>query len=89
MCPPLADLEWRLIYVGSSEDTSKDQELECIYVGPVTVGSYRFQLEVRGSRGIRGTSQGTQRRTPLSRRRAPPMSARSPRTSWSASRPSC
>ena len=40
------DLEWKLIYVGSAEDETYDQQLESVLVGPVNVGSYRFILEV-------------------------------------------
>lgn len=36
------DLEWRLVYVGDAEDKSKDQELDCIALGPVQRGTLRF-----------------------------------------------
>ncbi|KAL9225831.1 hypothetical protein vseg_001711 [Gypsophila vaccaria] len=39
------DLEWKLIYVGSAEDETYDQQLESVLVGPVNVGNYRFVLE--------------------------------------------
>lgn len=42
-----ADLEWKLIYVGSAEDETYDQLLESVLVGPVNVGNYRFVLQVR------------------------------------------
>lgn len=41
-----ADLEWKLIYVGSAEDETYDQLLESVLVGPVNVGNYRFVLQV-------------------------------------------
>lgn len=41
-----ADLEWKLIYVGSAEDETYDQQLESVLVGPVNVGNYRFVLQV-------------------------------------------
>ncbi|KAK4772829.1 hypothetical protein SAY87_027848 [Trapa incisa] len=40
------DLEWKLIYVGSAEDETYDQQLESVLVGPVNVGNYRFLLQV-------------------------------------------
>ncbi|CAN1351540.1 Probable histone chaperone ASF1A, partial [Linum perenne] len=42
---PYADLEWKLIYVGSAEDETYDQLLESVLVGPVNVGNYRFVLQ--------------------------------------------
>ena len=33
-----ADLEWRLVYVGSAESEEYDQVLDTILVGPVNVG---------------------------------------------------
>jgi hypothetical protein len=41
------DLEWKVTYVGSAEDTHCDQELLDVLVGPVPVGLNRFVLEVR------------------------------------------
>lgn len=41
-----ADLEWKLIYVGSAEDEKYDQVLESVLVGPVNVGNYRFVFQV-------------------------------------------
>ncbi|KAG5621223.1 hypothetical protein H5410_006441 [Solanum commersonii] len=40
-----ADLEWKLIYVGSAEDDTYDQLLESVFVGPVNVGGFRFVLQ--------------------------------------------
>jgi hypothetical protein len=42
-----ADLEWRVVYVGSGEDEQHDQELQSVLVGPVPVGVNKFVLEVR------------------------------------------
>jgi len=39
------ELEWKLIYVGSSDDKKYDQELESVLVGPVTLGRNRFTFE--------------------------------------------
>lgn len=44
-CHLNADLEWKLIYVGSAEDETYDQLLESVLVGPVNVGNYRFVLQ--------------------------------------------
>ena len=41
-----ADIEWKIIYVGSAETEDKDQELESIMVGPVPVGTCKFVFEV-------------------------------------------
>eukprot|EP00906_Rhabdomonas_costata_P003539 RCo005394 len=38
------DLEWKLVYVGSSESEKYDQILEDVVVGPVTVGPNEFVL---------------------------------------------
>ena len=41
-----ADLEWKLIYVGSAYDPEKDQELESILVGPIPVGLNKIVFQV-------------------------------------------
>ncbi|KAL7521492.1 hypothetical protein ACHAWX_006162 [Stephanocyclus meneghinianus] len=42
---PLSDdLEWKVLYVGSAEDTSHDQVLDEILVGPIPVGINKFIL---------------------------------------------
>ena len=41
-----ADLEWKLIYVGSPESEKYDQVLDSVLVGPVAPGSYRFVFQV-------------------------------------------
>jgi len=40
-----ADLEWKVLYVGSAQDSSKDQVLDEILVGPVPVGVNKFVLQ--------------------------------------------
>lgn len=47
MLAPLADLEWRLIYVSSPGNEDLDQELDDCLVGPVPPGTNSF--EFRGS----------------------------------------
>lgn len=43
---PLADdLEWKVVYIGSAESQSFDQELSSVMVGPVPVGINRFVME--------------------------------------------
>lgn len=39
------DIEWKVTYVGSAEDSSRDQVLEEVMVGPVPVGVNRFILQ--------------------------------------------
>jgi len=39
------DLEWKVLYVGSAEDTSNDQVLDEILVGPIPVGINKFVLQ--------------------------------------------
>jgi len=39
------DLEWKVIYVGNAEDSSQDQLLEEVMVGPVPVGINKFVLQ--------------------------------------------
>ncbi|KAJ1975089.1 Histone chaperone asf1 [Dimargaris verticillata] len=38
------DLEFKLIYVGSADNSLQDQELESVLVGPVPVGVNKFTL---------------------------------------------
>ncbi|KAJ3336997.1 Histone chaperone asf1 [Gonapodya sp. JEL0774] len=40
-----SDLEFKVIYVGSAESESQDQELDSILVGPVPVGVNKFMFE--------------------------------------------
>lgn len=42
--PLTEDLEWKVLYVGSAEDTSHDQVLDEILVGPIPVGINKFVL---------------------------------------------
>eukprot|EP01023_Acetabularia_acetabulum_P064850 TRINITY_DN8511_c0_g1_i10.p2 TRINITY_DN8511_c0_g1~~TRINITY_DN8511_c0_g1_i10.p2 ORF type:complete len:189 (-),score=20.35 TRINITY_DN8511_c0_g1_i10:32-547(-) len=39
------DLEWKILYIGSTESERYDQVLEDVCVGPVTSGTFKFQLE--------------------------------------------
>lgn len=48
----VADLEWKLIYVGSAEDETYDQLLESVLVGPVNVGNYRFVLQAISTNSV-------------------------------------
>ena len=41
----LIDLEWKVLYVGSAQDASRDQVLDEILVGPVPVGVNKFVLQ--------------------------------------------
>jgi len=45
MTPLEDDLEWKVVYVGSADDETQDQELDSVLVGPVAVGSYRFVFQ--------------------------------------------
>ena len=49
---PPADIEWKLVYVGSAENESYDQELDTCMVGPVPMGVNSFEFEV--SRFVHG-----------------------------------
>mmetsp|Transcript_16468 Transcript_16468/g.33604 ORF Transcript_16468/g.33604 Transcript_16468/m.33604 type:complete len:138 (-) Transcript_16468:1-414(-) len=40
------DVEWRVVYVGSADSESYDQELESVLVPADTVGSFAFVLDV-------------------------------------------
>lgn len=48
-CLP-ADLEWKIVYVGSAESEKYDQVLDTVFVGPVAPGQYRFVFQVCSSR---------------------------------------
>ena len=41
------DLEWKVVYVGSAEDQTKDQVLEEVMVGPVPLGTSKFVVSPR------------------------------------------
>ena len=43
------DLEWKVTYVGSAEDETKDQVLEEVLVGPVPMGVNRFVLQANAA----------------------------------------
>lgn len=38
-------MEWKVIYIGSPQNTTYDQELESVLVGPVSLGQSMFVLE--------------------------------------------
>lgn len=42
----ILELEWKLIYVGSSENESYDQVIESFSMGPLNLGVMEFDLEV-------------------------------------------
>lgn len=39
------DLEWRVIYVGSSESEEHDQELDSVLLGPIKQGVNKFVFQ--------------------------------------------
>ncbi|KAF4677617.1 hypothetical protein FOL47_000572 [Perkinsus chesapeaki] len=39
------DLEWSMVYVGDANDSSKDQELDSVELGPVEVATMKFTFE--------------------------------------------
>jgi hypothetical protein len=45
------DLEWKVVYVGSAEDTTQDQTLDEVMVGPVPVGVNKFVLQADAPEG--------------------------------------
>ncbi|KAF9175269.1 Histone chaperone asf1 [Mortierella sp. AD011] len=45
IAPLAADLEWKIIYVGSANSNAHDQVLESIMVGPVPVGVNKFVFQ--------------------------------------------
>jgi hypothetical protein len=64
----LADLEWKIIYVGSAASSDCDQELDCVLVGPVPIGTSKFVLSVRNYNAIYvagGAREGYLRSTDL------------------------
>uniref|UniRef100_A0A6B2G4Z7 Histone chaperone asf1b-A (Trinotate prediction) n=1 Tax=Myxobolus squamalis TaxID=59785 RepID=A0A6B2G4Z7_MYXSQ len=40
------DIEWRLIYVGSAENSKYDQTLDSVLVGPIPRGVHKFLFDV-------------------------------------------
>lgn len=40
------EIEWKIIYVGSSKDEKYDQVLDSFFLGPVQYGVMQFDLEV-------------------------------------------
>ncbi|KAG0291649.1 Histone chaperone asf1 [Linnemannia gamsii] len=45
IAPLTADLEWKIIYVGSADSNAHDQVLESIMVGPIPVGVNKFVFQ--------------------------------------------
>ncbi|KAF9934395.1 Histone chaperone asf1 [Linnemannia zychae] len=45
IAPLAADLEWKIIYVGSANSNAHDQVLESIMVGPIPVGVNKFVFQ--------------------------------------------
>jgi len=43
------DLEWNLIYVGSSESSEFDQTIDTVSVGPIPAGNHEFDFETEGT----------------------------------------
>ena len=43
---PCIEIEWKVLYVGSSKDESYDQELESFSMGPLDSGVMQFDIEV-------------------------------------------
>ena len=39
------DIEWKITYVGSAEDSRHDQVLDSVLVGPIRYGPYRFVFQ--------------------------------------------
>lgn len=39
------DIEWKVIYIGSSEDSKYDQILDSVILGPLQAGAMRFLFE--------------------------------------------
>jgi len=39
------DIEWKITYVGSAEDSRHDQVLDSVMVGPIRYGPYRFVFQ--------------------------------------------
>jgi hypothetical protein len=42
-----AELEWKIVYVGSAEDEKHDQTLDSVLVGPVQLGCNKFVFQVK------------------------------------------
>lgn len=39
------EIEWKVIYIGSADDEKFDQELESVEIGPLQIGTMKFQLD--------------------------------------------
>jgi histone chaperone ASF1 len=42
------DIEWKVVYMGSSEDEKQDQVLDSVLIGPLQFGTMRFVLATDG-----------------------------------------
>lgn len=45
LSPLKKEIEWKIIYIGSAESEKFDQELESVDIGPLQVGTMKFQLD--------------------------------------------
>jgi histone chaperone ASF1 len=48
LTPLQEDIEWKIIYVGSSNDAKHDQVLDTALIGPLQYGAMRFIFEAPG-----------------------------------------
>ena len=48
LTPLQEDIEWKIIYVGSSNDPKYDQVLDSALIGPLQYGAMRFIFEANG-----------------------------------------
>jgi histone chaperone ASF1 len=48
LTPLQEDIEWKIIYVGSSNDAKYDQVLDSALIGPLQYGAMRFVFEAPG-----------------------------------------
>lgn len=39
------EIEWKMVYIGSANDPKLDQELESVEIGPLQLGTMKFELE--------------------------------------------
>ena len=49
LTPLQEDIEWKIIYVGSSNDAKYDQVLDSALIGPLQYGAMRFIFEAPGA----------------------------------------
>lgn len=48
LTPLQEDIEWKIVYVGSSNDAKFDQVLDSALIGPLQYGAMRFVFEAQG-----------------------------------------